>query len=85
MKKYVVLLISLTLSALSVHAAHAATDYTDTFDSAPFTGNPTSFNTAGLLYEGSNCEFSWESGLIWALYVTSGTVASVTISSRDGA
>ena len=90
MKKYLIVLISIALCVLSTQSVQAATGYTDTFDSSPWTPPPiyqTSFTTGtaelGLSYVGSNCEFSWESGLIWTLYINSGA-ASVTITSRDG-
>jgi len=65
----------------------AQTAYTDNFNSAPFSGNPTSFTTgspsAGLSYNGTNCDFGWDLGEINAAAIQ-GVSASVTITSRDG-
>ena len=65
----------------------AQTAHTDNFNSAPFSGNPTSFTTgspsAGLSYNGSNCDFGWDLGEVNAA-ANPGVSASVTITSRDG-
>jgi len=55
-------LLSLLVACLNVCAA----DYIDSFDDAPFAGNPTAFTTGepsrGLSYVGANCDFGYSAG-----------------------
>ncbi len=82
-------LLGILLSLMQVPIAFAA-NYSDTFTSTPFAGNPTSFDTGsiatGLSYSCFNCDFAYDSApaQVNALAINFPGYASITITSRDG-
>ena len=82
-------LVSLAILVAVISGAQGA-EYIDSFDDAPFAGNPTSFTTGdasrGLSYAGSNCDFGYSSGNenVNALALVFPGEASITITSRAG-